>query len=635
MFLTNCQKDDAITGDDKIPKTEQSQDAFEFKQISFTDLYKDQKFKKAYLGFTSQKGLNLSKSLADPINQFTIDSTSIKQIDYRENTTYTMFIRREKENDGYFENLVLKVDSLQNTEAYIIKYNLNSPLEYYPEHKSYNVDADVEVTRIDYNKVKGGVLSRSTCVGVYELMCNGTLGNGCTGGWHTPGPNCQCIVIKEVGLDCSTEGGTSGGDDLPSGGGGGGGSGDPNDGVITAPNTEPYTWELKNFTSGVLNSEERAYYNSNTNIKNNINRFLIAKNFDSMAEFDAKASLGLGKKLSLNYIAFNWGFNNSNGIFKSTQLFLAQYNNSTEAIAFVKSMVELDFYLDSSTSIINTRQYPEEIKPCCPGDCCPDQSIYANDHIILMQYGVEIVHDAIDGTFNIFVSATELIGSDKWVGSRIRIIMGEVGGLEIPTDVTDQQLAEIFQVRKRSGSLVVEYRPGVIKSLIDLGLDTLDVLAILSPSKGGGAFLAVRGGGKIAVSVLSDYLKLLSKGSWQTVSESMSDAAKSYQEFITGRKWNESFVLNTIKFDGLKDGVLSDAKSGHLNFVDFVTGEFKSWWATSESGGKEMIRQAQRQLTAANGVPIEWHFEHQSVRDAAEKLFEGRDFNIILKHTPR
>lgn len=279
-------------------------------------------------------------------------------------------------------------------------------------------------------------------------------------------------------------------------------------------------------------------------------------------------------------------------------------------------------------TIVQNSAYPDEISSCCPGDCCPPE-FYDEEFDMMWQMGPGIIHGAIDGTFNIIWSTAELFGSDEWVGSRVRTIMGDIG-IEVPTDIDNQTLGRIFQIRKRDLSLTIEYRTGVVRNIVSLGIDLLDVLALTSPSKGGGAFLAVKGGGKVTLGALKDYLTTLSKGTWQTVSESMSDAAKSYQEFISGRKWNESFVLNNAKFDGLKNGVLSDAKSGMLDFVN-SDGTFKSFF----NGKDGIISQAQRQRIAAGDLPIEWHFEHESVRLAFENLLAPLNLNIKFIYTPR
>ncbi|WP_417363432.1 hypothetical protein [Galbibacter sp.] len=265
-------------------------------------------------------------------SNFTIDTTSIKKINYGKNITYTMFIKRSEFNENYFENLILKIDSVKNVEAYIVKYTLNSPLEFYSEHESFSIDAEPEITRITLENTDDSIMARSTCISLYSTRCNGTLNSGCGGAWHTPGPNCQCVVIYESGLDCSTQG-----DDPNTGGGGdssGGGGGGYNDGVVTAPNVDAYLWDLKNFTSGELSSDQRSYYNSNANIKNNINTYLISKNFSVFSVLDSKLAINVGMALSLDYKVFNWAFKNSNNILERASSYLTKNGNSPQSIAF-------------------------------------------------------------------------------------------------------------------------------------------------------------------------------------------------------------------------------------------------------------------------------------------------------------
>ena len=128
------------------------------------------------------------------------------------------------------------------------------------------------------------------------------------------------------------------------------------------------------------------------------------------------------------------------------------------------------------------------------------------------------------------------------------------------------------------------------------------------------------------------YVESLSDGKWVVTTENMSDAAASYQRFITGKPSNQSFLFNGVKFDGIIDGTLLDAKSGYLNFVDKTTGDFYAWF----NGSQGLINQALRQMEAAKGNPIEWHFENKVIRDAVQKLFDKHGISgITLNYTPR
>ena len=67
------------------------------------------------------------------------------------------------------------------------------------------------------------------------------------------------------------------------------------------------------------------------------------------------------------------------------------------------------------------------------------------------------------------------------------------------------------------------------------------------------------------------------------------------------------------------------------NFVG-KDGNFQSWFKGAES----MVDQAKRQLNAADGAPIQWHFENKVVMEATQKLFKEQGIEgIDLIHTAR
>lgn len=128
---------------------------------------------------------------------------------------------------------------------------------------------------------------------------------------------------------------------------------------------------------------------------------------------------------------------------------------------------------------------------------------------------------------------------------------------------------------------------------------------------------------------MSDALK---SGKWVDAGESMSDAASSYQKQITGADASKSFKIDDVKFDGVTaEGVLLDAKSGMENFVG-KDGAFKSWF----KGADGLVDQANSQLKAANGAPVQWHFENKGVMEATQNLFKEKGIKgIEFIHTER
>ena len=77
--------------------------------------------------------------------------------------------------------------------------------------------------------------------------------------------------------------------------------------------------------------------------------------------------------------------------------------------------------------------------------------------------------------------------------------------------------------------------------------------------------------------------------------------------------------------------VLIDAKGpGYANFVR--NGAFRDWW----NGRFAFLDQANRQVTAAKGIPIEWHFAEQRAAEATAKFFSDEGVSAIkIKVTPR
>ena len=117
-------------------------------------------------------------------------------------------------------------------------------------------------------------------------------------------------------------------------------------------------------------------------------------------------------------------------------------------------------------------------------------------------------------------------------------------------------------------------------------------------------------------------------GSFISVSESMSANAAAYQARVAGTS-GSAYVVNGVKFDGFANGILIDAKAGYAQFVK--DGQFRSWF----SGADGFAAQAQRQLGAANGAPIQWRFAEESAANATKTLFQQRGISgSDIVHVP-
>ncbi len=144
-----------------------------------------------------------------------------------------------------------------------------------------------------------------------------------------------------------------------------------------------------------------------------------------------------------------------------------------------------------------------------PGsECCPDDPLVMSDPFYGGEVGVFMVRNFLDGFGSLAQALIELLSSHERQGAFIRVLMEEKMGVGVVDDIDNETLSRIYRVRTRGRALVVEYQTGIVGNLIDLGLSTVDVLALFSPSKGGTAFLAIRGGGRITLATFRNFIRL-------------------------------------------------------------------------------------------------------------------------------
>jgi Restriction endonuclease fold toxin 5 len=125
-------------------------------------------------------------------------------------------------------------------------------------------------------------------------------------------------------------------------------------------------------------------------------------------------------------------------------------------------------------------------------------------------------------------------------------------------------------------------------------------------------------------------------GQWIQKTESMSKDAKGFQSHVTGAPEGWVYRVRTgpgpkdfVDFDGFKNGVLLEVKGpGYRELLEKMQG--KPWF----EGVEEMLAQAQRQLRAANGTPIQWHFAEREVADVMRDLLEKQSRGRIKVFPP-
>lgn len=236
-------------------------------------------------------------------------------------TTYTFTILAPTENNEFY-NLVLYVNDNQEIyKSHILKYK---PSEKWLSDTTQYFSGSVEIINNDIfnvnnllqSKTSQSAKSSSVAECIDDVIISYECSNGVEG--HREGnpgsPDCVAhsfyYYITLITSPCTAGLGDDGGDFDPNTGGGTSTSGGGDSGIVTAPNTIPYTSQLKNFESGTLNATERTYYNRDSNTKNTIDRFLIERNFSNIAKTDAKTALDFSSKYKLNFEQFNWVFNN-------------------------------------------------------------------------------------------------------------------------------------------------------------------------------------------------------------------------------------------------------------------------------------------------------------------------------------
>jgi len=248
----------------------------------------------------------------------TILTESIIKIKQDDFTTYTFTILTQVEKNEFY-NLVLYVNENQEIyKSHILKY---TPSEKWLSDRTQDFSGNVKIISNDVFDVKNLLPSKtsSSAKTTYLDNCIDNVyityacSNNRTG--HREDPRAEGCDATEfyyyvniTYVPCSGTSGDAGGNFDPNTGSGTTTSGGGTSGIVTAPNTIPYTSQLKSFESGTLNATERTYYQGNSNIRNTIDTYLINYGFSNNAKLDSKSALAFSSIYKLNFPQFNWVF---------------------------------------------------------------------------------------------------------------------------------------------------------------------------------------------------------------------------------------------------------------------------------------------------------------------------------------
>ncbi|MBX9366855.1 Tox-REase-5 domain-containing protein [Streptomyces sp. WAC04114] len=108
-----------------------------------------------------------------------------------------------------------------------------------------------------------------------------------------------------------------------------------------------------------------------------------------------------------------------------------------------------------------------------------------------------------------------------------------------------------------------------------------------------------------------------------------------YQEQVSKVKRGKEYAVKDPKtgrdvdFDGWDSSrqTYVEAKFGYSNKV-------RADGTLEPAQADKFIEQARRQLSAANGKPVEWNFSNKAVAEAAEEAFDDAGIGVVVKYTP-
>ncbi|PQJ74159.1 hypothetical protein [Polaribacter gangjinensis] len=215
LLFSSCENDEFIINSSNQEKNTS------YSQKTFGNIQKTEKFKEAFnkVFKTKKQALtsdNRLKTVMEVNYGFTIDTNAVNIISSDKFTSYTMLIHRSVNDETFYENLIIQIDSLNNTKAYILKYKLRSQLTPHEDHHSFEQDTEITVTPIIYDNTQSKIIEE--CRTIWVTYCPYQFE-------HVAGPSCynhperlyqkpksECITYDDGPDTIDTGGGgTSGG----------------------------------------------------------------------------------------------------------------------------------------------------------------------------------------------------------------------------------------------------------------------------------------------------------------------------------------------------------------------------------------------------------------------------------------
>ena len=410
----------------------------------------------------------------------------VSQISWDEDFHYTFPIIRENSQEESYENLIISNKEGFEPEAYIVQYFLEEGYwEALANDQNTPFRGNAKIIPLDISTIQLSK-SRSGCTRTITVVKCRYVGHNPIPGEDpdTAGPGCTETYTETVTIaaDCSANAGTI--IDINLLGGGNGTSDESSDNNLPDPgNIEDSSIFLDPMVQG-----------------RRLTSLLGINSFSDSWKwiFDSANSFKVLRLLS--FVEANGGSEEAKEFAREAIGLLR--TGTTQQKEFVNTLLSNN--LEQATNLL--LEGVEYIQPNCFPEPCPEDQIAE----AVVELSVSIVNGAYDGVLNLFQLWLKGVVSNEKIGKQVRSFMSDMG-YEVPTDVDNKTLAELFKIRVRNREFVVEPIEDELKEdMIELVVSIFDITTLVSPGKGGSGYLFVKAGSnRITKAQIRAYLKAL------------------------------------------------------------------------------------------------------------------------------
>ncbi|MBQ4821512.1 HNH endonuclease [Aquimarina sp. MMG016] len=518
LVFSGCKKDD-IVETDNVTVAEEVLNTEKINRVNYEELKQDHVFNNLINTFKLKDKLDSqfndneilgNRNHLKSNDDFIIDTNYANKVITENYTIYTLSVKRKKESLYNIENFVLKIEG-QTTKAYLVTYYFTKEtLHKYLTDSNHNLKIDYKVLELSKDG-KYTDVSKSFVDIKNHSKTDKKIENTAKSG------NCVYVEVA-IPYFCTCKGKHA-----------------PWQGGCTCPADKGGRARWIYDTERVCGTGDSGldpiftvgYFDGN-GIRIGNSGSLSASNPQGGGGLGGGGELPTlfvtGDELALHHLntlvtltssQINWFLEGDNINYAPTLLRAINENNfSNEAISFVEEMINL---LDTGNTnqkrfanAVLSKNISQALIIAIEGaqfqQCCDENDVSGK----MAWFTAKLVFDFHDAMFNLVKMTEDLFYTDEEEGKFVKIIM-ENSGVTVPADVSDETIGRLFKVRYDGLEMIVEPTGEWYTPFVDAAVTFLDIVAVLAPSSNGGAFLMVKGGGKITAQTLSDYLKVLGR----------------------------------------------------------------------------------------------------------------------------